>query len=96
LWWSQALPPLKPGLGERFKWRAGRWLPLAWLLLLLAASLPFAGLWLAPLALWFWQRFLLAKVGGMTGDCLGAGVEVVESLLLLVTLVGTILLAAAR
>lgn len=95
LWWSQSLPSLKPGLGKRFKWRGGRWLPLFWMALLLAASLPVAGLWLAPLALWFWQRFLLAKVGGMTGDCLGAGVEVVESLLLLVTLVGAILLAAA-
>lgn len=90
LWWSQSLPSLKPGLGERFKWRAGRWLPLAWLLLLLAASLPFAGLWLAPLVLWFWRRFLLYKVGGMTGDCLGAGVEVSEALLLL-----AVVLAAA-
>ncbi len=83
LWWSQSLPPLKPGLGEHFRWRAGRGLPLLWWLLLLAASVPFAGLWLAPLALLFWQRFLLSKVGGMTGDCLGAGVEVSESLLLL-------------
>lgn len=91
LWWSQSLPPLKPGLGERFKWRAGRWLPLAWLGLLLAASLPTAGLWLAPLVLWFWQRFLLIKVGGMTGDCLGAGVEVSESLLLLAVVLGAAL-----
>lgn len=91
LWWSQSLPSLKPGLGERFKWRAGRWLPLAWLLLLLAASLPFAGLWLAPLVLWFWRRFLLAKVGGMTGDCLGAGVEVSEALLLLAVVLVTAL-----
>lgn len=105
LWWSRSLPPLKPGLGERlaatletchkaqprFAWRAGRWLPAAWLLLLLAASLPFAGLWLAPLVLWFWQRFLRVKVGGMTGDCLGAGVEVSESLLLLAVVLGTAL-----
>ena len=88
LWWAQSLPPLKPGLGERFKWRAGRWLPLLWLTVLLAASLPFTGLWLAPLALWFWQRFLLLKVGGMTGDCLGAGVEISESLLLLAVVIG--------
>ena len=91
LWWSQSLVPLKPGLGERFKWRAGRWLPLLWLTVLLAASLPFAGLWLAPLVLWFWQRFLLIKVGGMTGDCLGAGVEVSEALLLLTVVLATAL-----
>lgn len=88
LWWAQSLPPLKPGLGERFRWRAGRWLPWVWLVPLLAVSLPFAGLWLAPLVLWFWQRFLLIKVGGMTGDCLGAGVEVSESLLLLAVVIG--------
>lgn len=88
LWWAQSLAPLKPGLGERFKWQAGRWLPWVWLVLLLVASLPFVGLWLAPLALWFWQRFLLLKVGGMTGDCLGAGVEVSESLLLLAVVIG--------
>ncbi len=91
LWWSQSLPPLKPGLGERYKWRAGRWLPAAWLALLLVASLPFTGLWLAPLVLWFWQRFLLVKVGGMTGDCLGAGVEVSEGLLLLAVVLATAL-----
>lgn len=91
LWWSQSLPPLKPGLGERFKWRAGRWLPALWLVVLLAASLPFPGLWLAPLVLWFWQHFLRTKVGGMTGDCLGAGVEVSESLLLLAVLAGALL-----
>lgn len=95
LWWSQSLPPLRPGLGERYRWRAWRWLPALWLVVLLAASLPFPGLWLAPLVLWFWQRFLLIKVGGMTGDCLGAGVELVESLLLL-AVSGTALLAAAR
>lgn len=88
LWWAQSLPPLKPGLGERFRWQAGRWLLWVWLVLLLAVSLPFAGLWLAPLVLWFWQRFLLIKVGGMTGDCLGAGVEVSESLLLLAVVIG--------
>ena len=83
LWWSQSLPPLKPGLGERFSWRKGRPVPLMWLAILVMASLPFPGLLLAPLALWSWHRFLRVKVGGMSGDCLGAGVEVVESLLLL-------------
>lgn len=88
LWWSQSLPPLKPGLGERFSWQGGRSVMLFWLALLVTASLPFPGLLLAPLALWFWHRFLRLKVGGMSGDCLGAGVEVTESLLLLALVCG--------
>ncbi|TCS73938.1 cobalamin-5'-phosphate synthase [Sulfuritortus calidifontis] len=91
LWWSQSLPPLKPGLGERFTWRAGRGLPLLWLGILFALSLPFAGLWLAPLILVFWRHFLGAKIGGMTGDCLGAGVEVSEGLMLLAVVLGRML-----
>ena len=36
-----------------------------------------------PLALWLWRRFLLTRLGGVTGDCLGAGIECVETGLLL-------------
>ncbi len=87
LWWGRSLPPLKPGLGERLAWRGGRGAMLVWLALLALASLPHPGLWAAPLALWSWRRFLRVKLGGMSGDCLGAGVEVVESLLLALVLV---------
>jgi adenosylcobinamide-GDP ribazoletransferase len=88
LWWSASLPSLKPGLGERFAWRvggggvglwlAGLWVPTLWLDPLLAPL---------PLILLGWRWFLLRKVGGMTGDCLGAGVEVTESLALLLVCV---------
>ena len=37
---------------------------------------------LAPLAGLFWWGWLKRKLGGMTGDCLGAGIEVCEILLL--------------
>lgn len=82
--WGQTLPPLKPGLGARFAWAGGRWISLLWLLALLAISL----LWLpalcvAPLLLAGWGLFLRQRLGGMSGDCLGAGIEGVESLLLL-------------
>jgi adenosylcobinamide-GDP ribazoletransferase len=83
LWWAQSLPPLKPGLGQSFAWTEGRRYSIAWLLVLLALA------WLAPvlaampLVLLGWRQFLSARVGGMTGDCLGAGIEVSESVGLL-------------
>lgn len=82
--WSATLPSLAPGSGERFAWRP-HW-PSFWLcsLLLAAASAWLAPvLLLAPLAGLCWWAYLKRKLGGMTGDCLGAGIEVCESLLLL-------------
>lgn len=82
--WGQTLPSLKPGMGARFAWPSGRWVSLIWLLVLLAAS----ALWvpvlmLAPMALFAWWLFLRGRLGGMSGDCLGAGIELVELVLLL-------------
>ena len=83
LWW-QTLPALSPGMGERFAWQVpyrARWL---WLLVLAATSFWLAPLLLlAPVAIWLYRRWLLKTLGGMSGDCLGAGVEAVELALLL-------------
>ncbi len=81
--WARLLPPLDPGLGERFAWRIPPWAIAGWGLLLLAAAFVWApALLLAPLILGFWGVFLHWKTGGMSGDMLGAGTEVSESLLL--------------
>lgn len=84
--WTLWLPSLKPGLGEQFAWNGNRggwvlggvalgatayWQPVAALALLPAAAY---GLWLK------------IKLGGQTGDLLGAGIEIVESLSLLLAL----------
>ncbi|GGY05310.1 adenosylcobinamide-GDP ribazoletransferase [Paludibacterium paludis] len=82
LYW-QTLPPLAPGMAERFAWKipfAARRIELA---ALLAASLLLApALVAAPLVAWLYRRWLTARLGGITGDCLGAGVEVMELALL--------------
>ena len=89
LWWSQRIPSLHgDGLGERFSWQlrpSAMWL---WALLLAAISLVFAwplltALLLVPLVALWWKR----KLGGISGDGLGASVEVVETLLMLALVV---------
>jgi len=54
-----------------------------WTIILLAASATLAPiLCLAPLAIVAWGLWLKWRLGGTTGDCLGAGVEVNELVLL--------------
>ncbi len=84
VFWSRWLKPLKAGQGERL----AEHLPLApaivWMVLLLAASALIAPvLLIAPLVMAGWAFWLHARVGGMTGDCLGAGIEVMEAVLLI-------------
>lgn len=84
LFWSLALPPLAAGSGERFQWSLSRWQVGVWGVALLAASLAVApALLAAPLLLLGYAAWLKRRLGGVTGDCLGAGVELVEIGLLL-------------
>lgn len=86
---SRSLPSLKAGLGRSFAANGGAAMPIGWAVVLAAASacaapvllvaLPLAG---ALVLYWRW------RLGGVTGDCLGAGIEVTESLLLLALAVG--------
>ena len=81
--WSQTLPPLAAGTAELFAWQRAGWTLLAWGAVLMIASASFALiLAAAPLVLAAWWAFLKRYLGGMTGDCLGAGVELVELVLL--------------
>jgi adenosylcobinamide-GDP ribazoletransferase len=82
--WSRWLEPLKPGQGERFGWSPNMGAIVVWTTVLLVASVAVAPvLCVGPLVLLGWGVWLRARVGGMTGDCLGAGVEVTEIVLLL-------------
>jgi adenosylcobinamide-GDP ribazoletransferase len=83
--WSQTLPPLAPGSAERFAWHARRASLVGWAIALLAVTFwLFLPLVAAPLALGLWWVLLKRRLGGMTGDCLGAGVEACETVLLAV------------
>jgi len=86
IYWSQSLKPLAAGSGEQFAWHIpdnAAWLWGAGLLLLswFTVSLLFALAAIASLLLW--RAFLQWRLGGMSGDCLGAGIEYCECAMLL-------------
>lgn len=86
--WSRWLPPLKAGHGERFTWQLSVAWVVFWTVLLLAASVAVAPvLCVAPVVIGAWGVWLKVRLGGMTGDCLGAGVEVTETVLLVLVAV---------
>jgi adenosylcobinamide-GDP ribazoletransferase len=81
--WSRWLKPLKPGQGERFAGHLNIGWIVFWAVILLAASAAVAPiLCVAPLVIAAWGGWLKWRLGGTTGDCLGAGVEITEVVLL--------------
>lgn len=82
--WGVFLPPLATGSGERFAWHIDK-LGMA----IEGVVLGLLSLWLAPMLLTaplviaaiavYWKY----RLGGITGDCLGAGIELAEAMLLL-------------
>lgn len=88
--WSR-LSSIKPGLGERFAWRVTVAPILFWAAVLIGASLKAPALYAALVIVVAWRVFLIRRLGGMTGDALGAGVEWMETgLLLCVAILGRI------
>lgn len=86
--WSRWLKPLSSGSGERFAWQVDSSSIIVWTLALIALSLWLApSLLVAPLLIAAWAFYLHYRIGGMTGDCLGAGVEIVEIASLLTAVV---------
>jgi len=88
--WSLAVPPLASGSGERFSWEISLMGTIAQgiglvALSLWAAPVLLAALLIIPALALYWR----VRLGGITGDCLGASVEVTESLLLLVIALAT-------
>jgi adenosylcobinamide-GDP ribazoletransferase len=80
---SKTLLSLKPGLGARVANSVDWPVIVGWGVLLAIAALfgarpTLLALIVAPLIAFYWQW----RLGGITGDCLGASIEVTETLLL--------------
>ena len=83
LLWAKVLPSLHEGMGTQFA-MVLRWYDLTgWIII--AAVL----CWLAPAfllavpAIGLWALWVRSRLGGISGDSHGAGIEIVETVLLL-------------
>lgn len=86
IYWSQTLKPLAPGSGETFVWQVDANIYRIWAVALFAISLlsvSFVFAMAAGASLLLWRQYLQRRLGGMTGDCLGAGIEYCECMMLL-------------
>lgn len=81
--WARTLPSLHEGLGARF---AGSVRPgdvIGWCAILLGAAVALPGLLAAFIVVPAWGWWLRRRIGGISGDGHGAGIEIVETGLLL-------------
>lgn len=85
--WARQLPPLHKGLGARFSNVVGLSHILIWLLALAGAALLLPALWFAPVLALAGSHWFRTRVGGISGDCHGAGIELSETALLCLALV---------
>jgi adenosylcobinamide-GDP ribazoletransferase len=81
--WSLMLPPLHEGMGTLFRAGANWWIVAAWLAafaVTAAVAAPAMLLALPAIPLWAW--WLRRRIGGISGDGHGAGIELVETAVL--------------
>ena len=86
IFWSQTLEPLAAGSGEAFVWQVDAKIYWIWSAALFLLSLIFVSFMFALAAvgaLLLWRSYLKWRLNGMSGDCLGAGIEYCECLMLL-------------
>lgn len=80
--WTRWLPPLHTGLAARFR-DAVRPIDLVlWALALIVAAFSWPMILVTPLLLAGWGLYVRRTIGGISGDGHGAGIELVETLLL--------------
>lgn len=81
--WSRWLPDLHHGLASRFRGAVRPSDLMVWAIALLAAARLSPALLIVPLLVLGWGWWIRARLGGISGDGHGAGIEVTESLSLL-------------
>lgn len=85
--WLNGLPSLRPGVAARFRGRIRIGDVAAWAVLLVPAIWLVPALASAPALIGLWWLWLKKRIRGVSGDCLGAGVELVETGLLVALVV---------
>jgi adenosylcobinamide-GDP ribazoletransferase len=85
--WTIWLPPLHPGLGARFAQAVGIWHIALWAAVLGASALVVPAMVVAAPLIALWGLWLKRKLGGVSGDCHGAGIELVETGMLVAMLI---------
>lgn len=84
--WTRWLPPLHAGLASRFRAAVRRVDIVAWAVLLAGAGFVWPAILVTPLLLAGWTLYLRRAIGGISGDGHGAGIELVETGLLVAAL----------
>ena len=81
--WARWLPPLRDGLGARVATAVRSRDLIGWALVLGATAVALPAVLAAPVLVLGFGLWLRWRVGGVSGDCHGAGIELVETGLLL-------------
>ncbi len=86
--WARWLPPLREGLGSAVAGAVRVRDVAGWAMVLAGAVAVAPPLVVAPVLVGTWWIWLKHEIGGVSGDCHGAGIELVETGLLLALVVG--------
>ncbi len=87
--WARWLPALHAGLGTRFSDAVSIGSLAGWLVLLAAGAVVAPALLTAPLLIGAWAFWLRRAIGGISGDGHGAGIELVETGLLIASILAS-------
>jgi adenosylcobinamide-GDP ribazoletransferase len=85
--WTWWIVPLHQGLAARFRPAVGPAELMIWAAALLAASWLYPALLATPLLVLWWGWHIRRSIGGISGDGHGAGIELIETALLLALVV---------
>ncbi|OCC24185.1 cobalamin 5'-phosphate synthase [Croceicoccus estronivorus] len=85
--WTVWLPPLHEGLGARFKGAIRPWHLCLWFSGLIACTWEMPAILVTPVLVFLWGRWVMRRIGGISGDSHGAGIEIIETGLLLAWLI---------